>query len=268
VRGGDDGLFYLGAGPLAALLLGALLVPLRDATVASNFTFAFLALTIAVGELGGRLPALATAVVSALSLNFFLTRPYLTLTIHGRDDVIAFLGLAACGLLAAALGSPRRERHAAARELVLLHDALRESAAAGPAGAALQRLLDAARSTFPLAAIAVRDASGALLTRSGSEGPAPAAVAGVAALATATEGGEWRLGAPLPPSGIRVPLVVAARTVGWADLWGDGRPAGNDSRRALEALVSAVAVLVDARTRASGAAVPPASAWRVGAGRP
>ena len=98
MSGNGDRLLYLGLGPIAAILLGAALMPLRELTVASNFTFAFLALTIVVGELGGRGPAVATALTAALSLDFFLTRPYLKLAIHGKDDVIAFLGLSACGL--------------------------------------------------------------------------------------------------------------------------------------------------------------------------
>src|SRR4029450_2438335 len=100
-------LIYAGIGPVAAILIGMALVPFRDLTTASNFTFVFLALIILVAEWGGRAAALLTAVTAALSLNFFLTEPYLRLTIHSRDDVIAFAGLGACGLLAAALGSDR-----------------------------------------------------------------------------------------------------------------------------------------------------------------
>jgi K+-sensing histidine kinase KdpD len=103
-----DRLFYLGVGPLAAVLLGVLLVPVRGFTTASNFTFVFLALTIVVAEFGGRTAAVATAVASALSLDFFLTQPYLRLEIHDKHDVIAFLGLAGCGLLSAFLASRRR----------------------------------------------------------------------------------------------------------------------------------------------------------------
>ena len=78
---------------------------------------------------------------------------------------------------------------------------------------------------------------------------------------------EWREGAPLPATGVRLPLVAAARQVGWVDLWGDGRPAGNDARRALAALVGAVSMVIDARGRAAmtAARVPPASpSWSVG----
>ncbi len=252
MQGNGDRLFYLGLGPMAAILLGVGLMPLRGLTVASNFTFAFVALTIVAGELGGRGPALATALVSVLSLDFFLTTPYLHLAIQDKDDVIAFLGLALCGLLAAALGSSRRERLLAGRQIGLLHAALREGASAGPVDSGLQQLVDAARGAFPLAAIVVRDAGGRLLARAGSAGdPAsdPPTVESSVALAITTERWDWRESAPLPATGVRLPLVAAARQVGWVDLWGDGRPAGNDARRALAALVAAVSMVVDARSR-------------------
>ena len=105
----DDAMLYLGVGPLAAILLGMGLIPLRGFTTASNFTFLFLALIMLVGEFGGRTAAVATAVASTLSLDFFLTQPYLRLEIHDKHDVIAFLGLAGCGLLSAFLASRRRD---------------------------------------------------------------------------------------------------------------------------------------------------------------
>lgn len=270
--GSSDRLFYLGVGPIAAILLGVLLMPLRELTVASNFTFAFLALTMVAGELGGHGPALATALVSALSLDFFLTRPYLHLAIHDKDDVIAFLGLALCGLLAAALGSPRRERLVADRQLRLLQAALLEGASAGAVDSGLQPLVDAAREAFPLAAIAVRDAGGRLLASGGSAGEAasaPATVEGAAGLGAIAERWDWGEGAPLPAAGVRLPLVAAARQVGWVDLWGDGRPAGNEARRGLAALVAAVSLVIDARGRAAERpAASPSAGPSWGRGRP
>src|SRR5207249_10935258 len=109
MRWKDDSRAWTVLGALGALALGIALVPLRSLTAASNLAFAFLALTIAVAEFGGRTPALVTAVVSALSLNFFLTEPFLTLTIAKPDDTVAFIALAACGLIAAAFG--RRREH-------------------------------------------------------------------------------------------------------------------------------------------------------------
>ena len=270
--GSSDRLFYLGVGPIAAILLGVALMPFREVTVASNFTFAFLALTMVAGELGGHGPALATALVSALSLDFFLTRPYLHLAIHDKDDVIAFLGLALCGLLAAALGSPRRERLVADRQLRLLQAALLEGASAGAVDSGLQPLVDAAREAFPLAAIAVRDAGGRLLASGGSAGEAasaPATVGSAAALAVVAERWDWGEGAPLPAAGVRLPLVAAARQVGWMDLWGDGRPAGNEARRGLAALVAAVSLVIHARGRAAERpAASPSAGPSWGRGRP
>ena len=106
----EDRTIYIAMGPLAAILLGFALMPLRDAVIASNFTFPFIILTILVAEFGGRPAAVATAIVSALSLDFFLTQPYMRLTIQGKHDITAFLGLAACGLVAAALASRRDRR--------------------------------------------------------------------------------------------------------------------------------------------------------------
>ena len=178
-----------------------------------------MALTIVAGELGGRGAALATALASALSLDFFLTRPYLHLAIHDKDDVIAFVGLALCGLLAAALGSPRRERLLAGRRLGLLQAALREGASAGPVDSGLQQLVDAARGAFPLAAIVVRDAGGRLLARAGSAGDAasaPAPVENPAALAATAERWDWR---EAPPCRRRACACRSsrprARSAGW-----------------------------------------------------
>ena len=108
MRADEDRTIYIAMGPLAAILLGFALMPLREIVIASNFTFLFIILTILVAEFGGRRAAVATAIVSALSLDFFLTKPYLRLTIQGKHDITAFLGLAMCGLVAAALASRRR----------------------------------------------------------------------------------------------------------------------------------------------------------------
>ena len=81
----DDTLFHVAAGGLSALALGVVLTPLREVTSAANLAFAFVVLTIVVGELGGSLAATVTALMSALSLDFFLTKPYLRLAIDEKD---------------------------------------------------------------------------------------------------------------------------------------------------------------------------------------
>src|SRR5574341_783941 len=99
---------WIVAGAVGSMALGVALIPLRQLTSASNLAFVFLAFTVIVAEFGGRTAALVTAVMSAISLNFFLTEPYLTLTISKPDDLVAFLALAACGLIAAAFGRRRK----------------------------------------------------------------------------------------------------------------------------------------------------------------
>jgi len=102
-----------GLGPLAAIALGMALVPLRGTTPTANLTFAFVALTILAAEYGGRWAGVFTALTSTLSLDFFLTKPYLRLEIADKHDLVAFLGLAVCGLIAAAVASDRGRRAAA-----------------------------------------------------------------------------------------------------------------------------------------------------------
>jgi K+-sensing histidine kinase KdpD len=226
-------LIYAGIGPLAAILIGMALVPFRELMTASNFTFVFMALIIMVAEWGGRAAALLTAVTAALSLNFFLTKPYLRLTIHSRDDIIAFAGLGACGLLAAALGSQRSRRTrdllAARRHLDLLHTTLGQVEAAGPVEPTLGRVLNALKSAYPVAAAVVRDernhvvaASDQAHARPVPERPLPQ-------------------GPVLPIDGGRLALVTGNRQVGWLDIWGDGSPAA-ETRRVLSDVAPLIAV--------------------------
>src|SRR5262249_26820797 len=149
---------WLAVAGLGAVALGVVLIPLRTITSASNLAFVFLAFTIVVAELGGRGPALLAAVVSAMSLDFFLTEPYLTLAISKAEDVVAFAGLAACGLIAAAFGV-RRARSTellshARQELRALH----RMAEGLVTGASLEAILEDLRRAFRLGGLVVRHA--------------------------------------------------------------------------------------------------------------
>src|SRR5262249_10941744 len=159
--------FYLPAGGVAAIVLGMLLAPFRELTHAGNFVFAFVILIVVVAELGGRGAAITTAALSALSLDFFLTRPYMRLSIDDKHDLIAFAGLAICGLVAAAIGSRRGQRIASLRaaqsHVMLLQNALREAADAEPKETRLAQILRATLDALPLAGAVVRDASGTVL---------------------------------------------------------------------------------------------------------
>ena len=221
---GGDRLFYAGGGPLAALLLGVALMPLREITTASNLTFAFVALTIVVAELGGGGAAVATALASSLSLDFFLTRPYLTLQMESKNDLIAFIGLTACGLVAAAVGSHQSARVAALRACrarqELVRHGLDQLARGAPRDLAVARVLDAALGVLPVADAAVHDMGGNLLAATGQARGRPAPTARLDVLGEISA--PWGRAAALPREGVRIPLVARGRPVGWLDVWGDG----------------------------------------------
>jgi hypothetical protein len=244
----DDNLIYLGVGPLAAIILGMGLVPLRGVTTASNFTFVFLILTIVVAELGGRWAAVATALCSALSLDFFLTKPYLRLTIDEKHDVIAFVGLAVCGVVAAVLGSSRSERIASHKNLELLHAALRQLEGAGPVEPRLTKVLDLSRAALPLSAAVIRDDRGQMVAASDRAHAmsVPAVILEPEILlAPGTSARDLpRRGPPFSKEGGRLPLVAGNRQVGWLDLWGTGAPANVSSRRTLSDVARLMAVLL------------------------
>jgi Domain of unknown function (DUF4118) len=166
-----DGWLWVVTGALGGIALGIILIPLRSHTSASNLAFVFLAFVIVMAELGGRSAALVTAVVSAMTLDFFLTEPYLTLTITNRDDILAFVALVVCGLIAAAFGRRRgRWSELAARaqgELGLVVTLVEHLRAGDPLDDALEEL----RRELRLGAIVLRDDGGRVLARAPGNSP-------------------------------------------------------------------------------------------------
>jgi hypothetical protein len=249
-----DRLGWAGGGAIAAVLLGMVLVPLRELTSASNLTFAFLALTIVVAEFGGGGAAVATALASSLSLDFFLTRPYLTLAMEDKHDLFALLGLTACGLVAAAVGSHQSGRAAALRACrareQLVRFGLEQLAKGVPRDLALARLLDASLAVLPVSDAAVHDTSGNLLAATGTAGGRPVPAAHLDALRATPPAG----GGALARNGVRVPLVAGAGAVGWLDVWVDVGGAGAGAGEALTDVVRLlVLILVRAERGAAGA---------------
>jgi hypothetical protein len=242
VKPDDDHLFYLSAGPLAAIALGVALMPLRGVTTAANLSFAFMALTLVAAELGGGRAAILTALVSALSLDFFLTEPYLRLAIDDKHDVVAFLGLAVCGLIVASLASQRAARIAALTKMrahrELLHEALVRWHPTLPLEPQLARVLRGACDVLPLSAAVVRDDRGNVLACSSDE-------AGARPLPTAIVDPEApSVAGPLPEAGGRIPLPAGAHRTAWMDVWGDGGHAGLESRRAVADVARLVGLIL------------------------
>jgi hypothetical protein len=253
----DDKLAYLAAGLGAPILLGLLLVPLRGLSTASNFTFAFIVLTIVVAEYGGRWAAVTSALSSALSLDFFLTQPYGRLTIEDKHDVIAFAGLAICGLTAAALGSSRPGGGSGTRDngadLDLLHLAIHQLEQRGESGPRLSRILEACVDALPLAAAVVRDDRSDIVaasTRAARLRPVPEQrlVAAPSPGSSVIETG--RHGARVPRQGVRLELRSGSGPHGWLDVWGNEAMASPQAWRTLADVACVVAVLLaDASSR-------------------
>ena len=246
----NDQLVYLGAGPLLAILLGFALIPFRESVGASNLTFAFVVLTVAVSAFGGRGAGVATALASALSLDFFLTRPYLSLRMQENHDAIAFVGLAVCGLVAASLGAPHRM--ARLREMglhsSLLEQTLAELEGAGPLETELTRVLERARQILPVKALVVRDLTDRVVAaaphRAGLERISHDVVEAETLMPRGQSRESLRAAPALPPDGARLAMVAHQRQVGWLDVWGDGSPATAASRRTLTGVARVVGVML------------------------
>lgn len=123
------------AGPV---VVSAALVPLRDEIRPSNASLVLVLVVVIAAVLGGRIGGATAALVSALSFDFFLTRPYYSFTIDARDDVETAVLLLIVGLIVGELVvRTRRSRTQAAvsRAEVVQVRRLSELAAGGePAG--------------------------------------------------------------------------------------------------------------------------------------
>src|SRR5262249_48323075 len=227
--------FVIGVG--LAIGLGVALVPFRTIVSASNLAFVFIAFTIVVAEMGGRGPGLATAVVSALSLNFFLTEPYLSLEIDKPGDIATFVALAACGLIAAAFGKRRvRTAEQVSRTRGEL-EVLSRTATRLAARASMDEVLEDLRRSFGLGGLVLRRADERLIAptppgHASLPPPAPEREPSALGAAPARVQGLGRTGFRFPPGGGRLPLRGREPLV--LDLW-EGNTEGLtlDERRAL-----------------------------------
>jgi hypothetical protein len=234
---------WLPLGALGAVALGVILIPLRTVTSASNLAFVFIAFTIVVAELGGRTPALVTALISAISLNFFLTQPYLSLTIDKSDDVVAFVALAGCGLIAAVFGTQRERVSEAAGRAAQELEVLRHLVGQVRAGAGLDGMLADLRSALGFGTLVLRDEGGRILAAAPA-GAAPSNSPPVEiALDSLLPAGETRYrfgtrGLRVPEAGGRLRLETDQGRLS-LDIWeGDTRGLDLDQWRTLSIAVA------------------------------
>jgi hypothetical protein len=252
-RESESGL-WMAVGILGAIGLGIALIPLRAVTSASNLAFAFLILTVVIAEVGGRTAGLATAVVSALSLNFFLTEPYLTLTIDKPDDIVAFAALAVSGLVAAAFGRRRARSTERAAETRRDLDGLARLGDGLAGGQPLETVLEELRRAFGLGGIVLRagDRLLAAVPASHAALPPPATALERRTLA-AMEAPEVRYGPRglrLPDGGGRVRLGTPAEPL-WVDVW-EGDPDGLSADDCLALGIALAMIELSVRPRYTG----------------
>jgi two-component system sensor histidine kinase KdpD len=163
-------------GVLGPALLTWLLASSSPEVGLANDMLLFLTLTVAAALLGGLFPALASAVVGSLLLNWYFTPPVHTLTIADPANIVAiaiFVGVAVS--VASVVDLAARRTHLAARlraesEILsfLAGNVLRGETT-------LEALLERVRETFGMESVALLERTGdrALWTRAGSVGPEP-----------------------------------------------------------------------------------------------
>jgi two-component system sensor histidine kinase KdpD len=239
----DEALVWVVTGAVGSMALAVALIPLRSLVSASNLALAFVAFTIVVAEMGGRGPALVTALVAAMSLDFFLTEPYLTLAIDKRQDVIAFVAMAGCGLIAAAFGRKRGQLSEVARRADRELDMVSRFVAHTRSGRSLDALLQDLRADFRLEGLALREEDGRLLAAAPSGAGSLPAPRSLLAADTLLAAGNERVrfgskGMRLPEGGGRLTLPTAHGNV-TLDLWeGDDEGFTADESRTLAVAAS------------------------------
>lgn len=97
-------------GPVLAAVVAAVTIPFRSGLGIANIALALGVVVVAIGATGGRLPAIATSVTAALAFNVWHTRPYLSLKIERRDDIISTVMLLVLGVVSG-LATERGWRH-------------------------------------------------------------------------------------------------------------------------------------------------------------
>lgn len=123
VRGATNGEEAVGlaAGAFGALLAAAALVPLRDHVSAANVALILLIPVLAAALIGGRVAAIGSSVVAAMTFDFWFTRPYFSLKMNDSDDIVTMVLLVAVSLIVAEAGIRLREyrKTAEARRVAL-----------------------------------------------------------------------------------------------------------------------------------------------------
>ncbi|WP_318196828.1 sensor histidine kinase KdpD [Streptomyces sp. MCL20-2] len=163
-------------GVVGPVLLAVVLRSMEDAPGLANDVLLFLFLTVAAALLGGLRPALASAAVGSLLLNYWFTPPTHTLTVQDPENLVAIVIFFAVAVaVSSVVDLAARRTHQAARlraESEIL-SFLAGSVLRGET--ALDALLERVRETFAMESVALLERSSDVepWTCAGSVGPAP-----------------------------------------------------------------------------------------------
>lgn len=194
---------------LLPIVVAGLLVPLRDDLVSTNLALLLVVTVVAGAAIGGRAGGAVAAVTAAVSFDFFLTQPYLSLHIESADEIETTLLLLVVGVLVGQLAVMSRrhlEEAEQGRSEIARLRRLAELVARGEDGAdvllaaqaELTALLDLEACRFEAG---LPDRSRPSLERTG-------AISGAR---------EWRFvrgDFALPAQGVDLPVLSHGRTVG------------------------------------------------------
>jgi hypothetical protein len=133
------GLAIAAFGPL---LVAGLLVPFRDDLASANVVLVYVLVVVLGAAAGTRWSGALTAVVAAMSYDFFFTRPYQSLKIDNANDVETTVLLLAIGLIVAELVAFTRRHRARAATRSDEIQMLRRTAELVATGADSARVLD------------------------------------------------------------------------------------------------------------------------------
>ncbi|MFI6137759.1 ATP-binding protein [Streptomyces griseus] len=163
-------------GVVGPVLLAVVLRSMEDAPGLANDVLLFLFLTVAAALLGGVRPALASAAVGSMLLNYWFTPPTHTLTVQDPENLVAIVIFFAVAVaVSSVVDLAARRTHQAARlraESEIL-SFLAGSVLRGET--ALDALLDRVRETFAMESVALLERSSDVepWTCAGYVGPAP-----------------------------------------------------------------------------------------------
>jgi two-component system, OmpR family, sensor histidine kinase KdpD len=163
-------------GVLGPVLFTFLLISAIPDVGLANDMLLFLTLTVAAALLGGLYPALASAVVGSLLLNWYFTPPVHTFTIADPENIVAiaiFIGVAVSVASVVDLAARRTDQAARLRAESEILSFLAGNVLRGETG--LEALLERVRETFGMesAAMLERDGETDPWTCAGSVGPRP-----------------------------------------------------------------------------------------------